>query len=165
LNSNIDYITGGSITLASSDPFAHPIVDVNLLSEPIDLAIMREAHRQARKLFSAPAFKSHVFESLYPPSNLTTDEELNSFIHLTVGPYLHSVGSAGMSPRGANWGVVDPDYRVKGTDGLRVIDVSVLVSTFVHDCSIGFVLWCSSRLLRADILKHLLMHLRSGGVR
>jgi len=44
-----------------------------------------------------------------------------------------------MSPRGANWGVVDPDHRVKGTNGLRVIDVSVLVSTFVYGYSIGFI--------------------------
>ena len=131
--------TGGSITLASSDPFAHPIIDVNMLSEPVDLAIMREALRSARKLFSAPVFEGSVFESLYPPSNLTTDDELDSFTHSALGPYLHSVGSAGMSPRGANWGVVDPDHRVKGTNGLRVIDVSVLVSTFVYGSSIVFI--------------------------
>jgi len=132
-------ITGGSITLASSDPFAHPIIDVNMLSEPVDLAIMREAFRSARNLLSAPVFEGSVFESLYPPSNLTTDDELDSFIHSTVGPYFHSVGSAGMSPRGANWGVVDPDHRVKGTNGLRVIDVSVLVGAFVYGYAIGFI--------------------------
>jgi len=132
-------ITGGAITLASSDPFAHPIIDVNMLSEPADLAIMREALRSARKLLSAPVFEGSIFGSLSPPSNLTTDEELNSFIHSTVVPYLHSVGSAGMSPRGANWGVVDPDHRVKGTNGLRVIDLSVLVGIFVYGYSISFI--------------------------
>ena len=133
-------ITGGTITLASSDPFAHPIIDVNMLSEPVDLAIMREALRSARKLLSAPVFEGSVSGSLSPPSNLTTNEELNSFIHSTVVPYLHSVGSAGMSPRGANWGVVDPDHRVKGTNGrLRIIDLSVLVSTFVYGYSIGSI--------------------------
>jgi len=131
--------TGGSITLASSDPFAHPIIDVNLLSEPVDIAIMREALRSARNLLSAPVFEGSVFESLYPPSNLTTDDELDSFTHSALGPYLHSVGSAGMSPRGANWGVVDPDHRVKGTNGLRVVDVSVLVSKFVYGHSINFI--------------------------
>ena len=100
---------------------------------------MREALRSARRLLSAPVFEGSVFESLYPPSNLTTDDELNSFVRSALGPYLHGVGSAGMSPRGAKWGVVDPDHRVKGTNGLRVIDVSVLVSTFVYGYSIGFI--------------------------
>jgi len=156
--------TGGSITLASSDPFAHPIIDVNMLSEPVDLAIMREAFRSARKLLSAPVFKGSVFESLYPPGNLTTDDELDSFIHSTVGPYFHSVGSAGMSPRGANWGVVDPDHRVKGTNGLRVIDVSVLVKYICLWLLDWFYLCCLSQLPQAGILKHLVMPLRSGRV-
>jgi hypothetical protein len=46
-----------------------------------------------------------------------------------TGTFTHGVGSAAMSPRGASWGVVDPDFRVKGTSGLRIIDASVLVST------------------------------------
>ena len=42
----------------------------------------------------------------------------------------HPTGTSSMSPVGANWGVVDPDLRVKGVSGLRVADLSVLVSTF-----------------------------------
>jgi len=36
-----------------------------------------------------------------------------------------------MSPQGATWGVVDPDYRVKGTSGLRIVDASIFVSTIL----------------------------------
>lgn len=123
---NLHAASRGSVTLASSDPFAHPIINLNLLSEPVDLAIMREAHRTVRKLLSAPVFKDSIFDSLYPASNVTTDDELDAFIKSAAGPYLHGGCSASMSPRGADWGVVDPDYRVKGTRGLRVVDASVI---------------------------------------
>jgi choline dehydrogenase-like flavoprotein len=46
---------------------------------------------------------------------------------------MHIVGTAGMSPRGAHYGVVDPDLRVKGIAGLRVIDASVLVRAVYND--------------------------------
>jgi choline dehydrogenase len=40
----------------------------------------------------------------------------------------HPTGTAAMSPKGAHWGVVDPDLKVKGVEGLRIVDGSVLVS-------------------------------------
>jgi len=42
----------------------------------------------------------------------------------------HAVGTASMSPKGASWGVVDPDLTVKKVQGLRIVDASVLASTF-----------------------------------
>jgi choline dehydrogenase-like flavoprotein len=127
---NIEYTssTGGSVTLNSSDPFTDPKIDAGLLTEDVDLAILREGIRSARRLYSAPVFADSVFESIFPSSNLTTDEELNAFLRASTVPYLHGGCSAGMSPRNASWGVVDPDFRVKGTTGLRVVDASVFVS-------------------------------------
>ncbi|KXN84009.1 Choline dehydrogenase, mitochondrial [Leucoagaricus sp. SymC.cos] len=116
----------GSITLSSSDPFAYPNIDFGLLSEDVDVAIMREAIRSARRLYEAPVFKDSVFGSVYPASNITSDEDLDTFIRGVAGPYEHGCCSAQMSPRGARWGVVDPDFRVKGTTGLRVVDASVM---------------------------------------
>jgi len=127
-----DIVTGGSISLESSDPFANTIIDLNLVSETVDVAILREAHRNLRQLFMAQAFNGSVSGSLYPASNVTTDEDLNVFITNAAGPYLHGRGSAGMSPRGASWGVVNPDYQVKGTTGLRIVDASIFVSVFLH---------------------------------
>ena len=49
------------------------------------------------------------------------------FLTLVIGySALHAVGTAGMSRRGAPWGVLDPDLKVKGTHGLRVVDGSAL---------------------------------------
>jgi choline dehydrogenase-like flavoprotein len=58
----------------------------------------------------------------------TTDEELNQFIRSSAITVSHGVGTAAMSPKGAEYGVVDPDLRVKRVSGLRVVDASVLVS-------------------------------------
>lgn len=79
-------------------------------------------------MFSAPGLKGTVFGSISPAANLTSDEELDAFLRSGTEPFGHALGSAAMSPRGAKWGVVDPDFRVKGTKGLRVVDASVIVS-------------------------------------
>lgn len=83
---------------------------------------------------SAPVFADSVFGPLYPASNITSDEDLDVFVRGSAGPYLHGGCSVGMSPHGASWGAVDPDYRVKGTTGLRVVDASVFVSMDLLSC-------------------------------
>ena len=50
---------------------------------------------------------------------------------------LHGVGTAGMSERGAQWGVLDPDLRVKGTTGLRVVDASALPYAPTGHCELS----------------------------
>lgn len=119
---------GGSITLSDSNPFSEPNIDLNLLAEEIDITILREGIRSAQKLFSSTAFKGHVNGMITPAMNATSDEDLTAYIKSTAGSYLHGVASLSMSPKNANWGVVDPDFRVKGVSGLRVVDASVIVS-------------------------------------
>jgi choline dehydrogenase-like flavoprotein len=57
-----------------------------------------------------------------------SDLELEALIRSSTGASFHLVGTAGMSARGARYGVVDPDLQVKGISGLSVIDASVVVS-------------------------------------
>ncbi|KAF5349692.1 hypothetical protein D9756_008774 [Leucocoprinus leucothites] len=123
---NLHPTSRGTITLNNSDPFAYPNVDPGLLSGDTDFAVLREGIKSVQRLFSAPVFAESVFGSVYPPGSLTTDEELDAFVRAEAAPYLHGGSSASMSPRGASWGVVDPDFRVKQTTGLRIVDASVL---------------------------------------
>jgi choline dehydrogenase-like flavoprotein len=109
-----------------------------MLSEDIDIAIAREGVRSARKLYLAPVFQDSVFGTVLPAKNVTTDEDLDAVIRTTAAPLLHGVGSAAMSPHGARWGVVDPDFRVKGTTGLRIVDASVFVSILLIVVSVSF---------------------------
>jgi choline dehydrogenase-like flavoprotein len=79
-------------------------------------------------MFSAPGLLGEVFGTASPAANLTSDQHLEAFLRANSQPLGHALGTAAMSPRGASWGVVDPDFRVKGTKGLRVVDGSVIVS-------------------------------------
>jgi choline dehydrogenase len=120
---------GGAITLNNNDPFSHPLIDLNMLGEKADIAILREGVRSARRFVSSQAFKGLVNEAVYPPANITSDEDIDAFLLKSSNSYLHGVGTLSMSPKNAAWGVVDPDFRVKGTSGLRVVDASVIVSS------------------------------------
>ncbi|GLB40800.1 putative aryl-alcohol oxidase [Lyophyllum shimeji] len=84
---------------------------------------MREAIRAARRFAAAPVWAGYIVAST---NNATTDAELDQFIRENASSFFHPVGTCGMSPRGAGYGVVDPDLRVKGVRGVRVVDASVL---------------------------------------
>ncbi|KAJ6494966.1 aryl-alcohol-oxidase from pleurotus Eryingii [Mycena vulgaris] len=115
----------GSVTLNSTDPLAAPLIDPNLLGSEPDLFIMREAIRSALRFASASAWANYVISPVGVNST-STDAALNVFIRANTGTVKHPAGTASMSPRGAAWGVVDPDLRVKGLRGLRIVDLSVV---------------------------------------
>jgi choline dehydrogenase len=117
---------GGFVTLNSSDPLAPPLIDPNLLGSEVDIFIMREAIKSSLRFAAAPAWTDYIISPVSFNSS-STDEELDAYIRANAGTVFHPTGTAGMSPEGAKYGVVDPDLRVKGLNGLRVVDVSVLV--------------------------------------
>ena len=89
---------------------------------------MREAVKSARRFVTAPAWNGYT-TGRFTGANATTDDEIDAFIRSTAGATYHAVGTASMSPKGAPWGVVDPDLRVKGVVGLRIVDNSVVVGS------------------------------------
>ncbi|THU97771.1 pyranose dehydrogenase [Dendrothele bispora CBS 962.96] len=113
----------GFLTLNTSNPLDHPLINLNLLSSEFDMFAMREGVRSVRRLMEAPPFQGFILQSTIVA---TTDEELDEYIRENVVAGLHPVGTASMSPKGADWGVVDPDLKLKGAEGIRVVDASVL---------------------------------------
>jgi choline dehydrogenase-like flavoprotein len=81
----------------------------------------------ANKFVSAPVWKGYLGAPTVDLAGMSP-AELEANIRDNVQDGSHLVGTAAMSPRGAHYGVVDPDLRVKGAIGLSVIDASVLVS-------------------------------------
>lgn len=120
---------GGSITLNSSDPFAAPLIDPAFLKSPFDLHVMVESMKASHALMQAPAFKG-FFKAIYgDQANLKTTADFEAYAKANAWTEWHPTGTAAMSPKGAQYGVVDPDLTVKGVAGLRVVDASVMVSS------------------------------------
>lgn len=89
---------------------------------------MREAIKLAAHFFTAPAWKGYVIGPIGPLANATSDDLLDQYVRNFTGTGAHPVGTAAMSSRNANYGVVNPDLLVKGVTGLRIVDASIMVS-------------------------------------
>jgi choline dehydrogenase-like flavoprotein len=121
---NIYDIQGGSVTLRSNNPFDAPLIDPNFIGTDFDVALLREGIKAAQRLVTLPAFDGYIIS---PLTNATTDDEIDEVMRNTLAGFSHPVSTCAMSPRGASHGVVDPDLRLKGVEGLRVVDASILV--------------------------------------
>ncbi|KAF8078191.1 GMC oxidoreductase-domain-containing protein [Lyophyllum atratum] len=117
----------GSVKLKSKDPVDVPIIDPGFLSTDFDILAMREAVKSARRFVEGPAWQGYVLNPFGALANATTDPLLDLYIRNLTGTSAHCTGTAGMSGRTATHGVVDPDFRIKGLSGIRVVDASVLV--------------------------------------
>ncbi len=113
----------GSVTLASADPHASPLIDPNYLSEPEDYAPLVRALKLARRILAAPAFDRLKAHELFPGPAVADDEELRSYIRRTAGSVHHPVSTCRMGVDAES--VVDPQLRLRGIERLRVVDASV----------------------------------------
>jgi choline dehydrogenase len=120
---------GGTLTFNSSDPLDPPLIDPAYFTSAVDLAIARDAISNIRKFLGAKAFEGTIVSELPPSAGAESDDELDAFIAGEFTTTWHGGSAAKMSPKGADYGVVDPDLKVKGVRGLRVVDASVMVST------------------------------------
>ncbi|KAF5350971.1 hypothetical protein D9756_008209 [Leucocoprinus leucothites] len=116
----------GYVALRSSNPLDPAIISPNYFSHPFDIVAMREGIKAAKRFVSAPILRDNIIQINPPWANASTDDEIDQILRETAMTNWHAVGTAEMSPKGATWGVVDPDLRVKGVKGLRVIDASIM---------------------------------------
>ena len=114
----------GYITLKSADPLSAPIIQPNYLEAEEDRRVMREGVKLAREVFAQAAFDPYRGPELMPGAHVTKDDQLDAFIRKTAETIYHPVGSARMGTDGES--VVDPQLRVHGLEGLRVVDASVM---------------------------------------
>lgn len=90
---------------------------------------MREAILAARRYVKSPAFAGYIIEEV---SGIPNDiAGIDAYLRATVGVVFHPTGTAMMTTKDAGYGVVNPDLKVKGAVGLRVVDASIFVSILV----------------------------------
>jgi choline dehydrogenase-like flavoprotein len=127
----------GTIRLAGPDPLAAPLVDPNYFGDRSDLTRLVQAVQLSRDLFATSAFKAVLSGELKPGPQVSTVEELTAFVRSTADSYHHQSGSCRMGID--DLAVVDPQLRVRGVDGLRVVDASVMPAVPSGNCHTAIV--------------------------
>ncbi len=112
----------GSLTLRSADPADRPLIHANYLSAPADQHLMLAGARIGQRIARSPAFAALVEQELHPSPDMTSDEALLAFIRATATTVYHPCGTCRMGADDA--AVLDPQLRLRGVDGLRVVDAS-----------------------------------------
>jgi len=114
----------GSVQIQSDDPFEQPKISPNYLSTKHDQHVMVDAIRILREIHAQPSFKALWHTELVPGVDVQTDQQVLNAIRNGGGTVFHPVGTCRMGSDEQS--VVDPELRVRGIDGLRVIDASVM---------------------------------------
>jgi choline dehydrogenase len=114
----------GSITLHSVDPTAKPAIRANYYAERSDLDRMLAGLRLCFDIAAQPALAPYVGERFMPAPGDDSDETLTAFLRARSETIYHPTSTAAMGP--ADDDVCDPQLRVRGVDGLRVVDASVM---------------------------------------
>ncbi len=114
----------GELTLASNSPFDPPNIQPNMLADDYDLKTLIAAGKLCQKLCETDALKPYCVKKVYPDENIQTDEAWEAYVRAVCGPTFHPVGTCKMGVD--DDAVVTPDLKVKGIEGLRVADGSVM---------------------------------------
>ena len=113
----------GTVRIISTDPTADPAIDPQYLSDPDDLARMTTGVRRVMDLFDTAAMRPHLTDPIEVPAS-GDDDDIAAFLATQAETLYHPVGTCrmGVDPES----VVDPELRVRGVEGLRVADTSIM---------------------------------------
>jgi choline dehydrogenase len=123
---NLRPTSRGSVRLRSHDPAEPPSIRPNYLSTPEDQRVAVDALHLVRRIVSMPALQKYYPEEYKPGAHLTTDEELLHGAREIGTTIFHPVGTAKMGIETDPMAVADARLRVRGVEGLRVVDASVM---------------------------------------
>jgi len=129
----VDVASRGRIRLASKDPRHRPLIDPGYLTDVSDLSALTTGMRMVRDYASAAPLSGITGGEIAPGDAVRTDQEVRDYIRANVSTLYHPTGTCAMGGDSAlhaarQASVVDPQLRVRGVTGLRVVDASVMPS-------------------------------------
>jgi choline dehydrogenase-like flavoprotein len=116
----------GEIRLQSGTPGTPPVIDPRYLTHDDDKRVMIEGVRKAREIMAAKVFEQYQSWEVGPGPEAQSDEEILDFIRAKAETIYHPIGTCKIGRDDDPMAVVDPELKVRGFKGLRVIDASVM---------------------------------------
>jgi choline dehydrogenase len=113
----------GSVKVVSSSPAVAPEIQFNYLEHPDDIQGFRDCVRLTREIINQPALENYRGEEIQPGVKIQTDEQIDAFVRESVESAYHPSCSCKMGTD--DLAVVDPQTKVIGIQGLRVVDSSI----------------------------------------
>jgi choline dehydrogenase len=114
----------GEVTLRSADPKEKPKIRFNLLKAQSDRETFRRMVRFGRRFFETEPASGLVEGPVMPPADVQTDEEIDAFVRKFIGTAMHPTSTCAMGT--GEDAVLDESLAVRGLEGLRVVDASVM---------------------------------------
>ena len=120
-------LSSGELTLTSRDPNEQPLLDYRYLTDEFDRRRMRQVVRTCVKLGEHPSFRNIIEERMEPTdAELASDDALDEYIAREVTTAQHISCTCKMGPDSDPMAVVDQYGRVRGMEGLRIADASIM---------------------------------------
>ena len=117
----------GELQLTANDPNVQPYLDYNYLTDPLDRERLRKAIRLVLRMAEHSSFKDVLLDCVNPTeADLASDDALDAWLSRNVGTSHHISGTCKMGPDSDTMAVVDQHCRVRGVEGLRVADASIM---------------------------------------
>jgi len=117
-------LSRGTVSLASADPMAAPLIDPNFFDDPDDMARMIRGFKLMRRILQQPALASLGGREHARSRDAVTDGQIEAFVRQYADTIYHPVSTCRMGP--GEMDVVGADLRVHGLEGLRVVDASIM---------------------------------------
>ena len=131
----------GWVTLKTADPFDKPEINPNYLDDEMDRQIVVKAIKLCREMMHAPALAPYFDHEVYPGVERgQTDDEILDIARERGTSSYHLMGTCKMGPQTDPMAVVDPELRVHGIDGLRVIDASIMPTMLSANLNAGAIM-------------------------
>lgn len=116
----------GSVTLRSARPEENPIVDPNFIADPDDLKTSAEGVKISREIMNQPEFLKYIKQEHFPGRDVRSQADFENYARQYGRTSYHPVGTCKMGTD--SLAVVDPHLRVRGLEGIRICDSSVMPS-------------------------------------